>query len=94
MFQSEADLYDAVVSENETLIAQAGSQVKAEKYRNANARLQPVDLCQDHPNVPRTSCRSNGAALEAELDHLHSGIVGDEPYIQARTELNDFGQDG
>ncbi len=95
VFQSEIDLYDAVVADDEIKIATAGAKVKAEKYPNAKA--SPAAWAVWVRSIRTFRSLPAGTIVlhwEADLDHLHWGIVADAPAIQARSELNDFGQDG
>ncbi|WP_184504155.1 hypothetical protein [Sphingomonas endophytica] len=95
VFQSEQSLYDAVVAEVVADIAAAARTVKADKYPNANAPENAwgvwVRTIQTFRELPP------GALIlhwEGEEDRLHWGIVDDGPFIQVRTEHNEFAQDG
>jgi hypothetical protein len=95
VFQSEQSLYDAVVAGSAADIAAAARMVKADRYPNANA---PENAWGVWVRTIRTFRELPPGALilhwERDEDRLHWGVVEDAPFVQVRTEHNEFAQDG
>jgi len=95
VFQSEQRLHDAVVTGSAADIASAASMVKADRYPNANA---PENAWAVWVRTIRTFHELPAGALilhwEGNEDRLHWGVVDDAPFIQVRTERNEFAQHG
>ena len=95
VFQSEQSLYDAVVAGSAADIAAAARTVKADRYPTANA---PENAWGVWVRTIRTFRELQPGALilhwEGDEDRLHWGVVDDAPFMQVRTEHNEFAQDG
>jgi hypothetical protein len=95
LFQSEARLYDAVISGDEMAVERAGVKVKSENYPSANA---PRNAWIVWANNIRTFLNLPSGSLvlhwEAHRDRLHWGVVADDPPEYVRDQSSDTDQRG
>jgi hypothetical protein len=95
VFQSEVNLFDAVVAGDREGISAAAARVKAENYPKANAPENAWSIwCRSIETFRTLPARTLVLHWEAEFDHLHWGIVSDESFFEDRREDSDYGQLG
>lgn len=95
IFQSEVGFYDAVVSGDEKRIEAAAALVKSADYPNANPPRAAWSVWRRSIDTFRALPEWTIVLhWEGDTDHLHWGVVSEEPFEQIREERNEFGQVG
>jgi hypothetical protein len=94
VFQSERDLYHAVVAGDDAAVARAGRRVRTENHPEGNAPDAAVAIWRRSIETFRTlPPRALVVHWEGDLDHLHWGVT-EEGFALVRDEVNEFGQPG